>query len=36
MAKPFFVEVLCIHSVRMITQLISMHDANPAKINTFG
>lgn len=36
MAKPFFVEALCTHSVRMITQLISTHAANPAKINTFG
>lgn len=32
-AKPVSVEVLCNHSVNMTTQLISMHAANPAKIN---
>lgn len=33
MDKPVSVEVLCNHSVNMTTQLISMHAANPAKIN---
>lgn len=36
MVKPISVEVLCNHSVKVVTQLISMHAANPAKINTFG
>lgn len=32
MAKPISVEALYNHSVNMITQLISIHAANPAKI----